>query len=188
MSESSVSLNDTAVLKETVASTLGLETNEVLNLAIEVTLATSRRRLQASYLWTLTFEVAAHSGDSSSEDPSDYALSLQASLISDLAANVESALDIAVTIEGVTTVVETRKPTSLPSAVPSEIPSALPSAAPSFLPSVAPTHKPTPQGHTRAPTKHGGEGGGGSGPPGTSKKRSLYSSAVNPSSICFISL
>ena len=120
-SKASVSASETKALRSTIASTIGLEIEQIQNLVVTVT-AYSRRRLLSSYAWTISFDVVATLESVSASSTEVFVESMKSSFESStFASDVSAAVNTPVTITSVSAVIKTRHPSPSPTSLsPSE--------------------------------------------------------------------
>jgi hypothetical protein len=114
-----VSSTESTTLKNTIATTAGVDTIYITNFAITITPARRRRRLLASYTWLATFDVVVPLSTISANTPTDFEDSMTTALETNLATNVQMNMGLIITVSEVSTVVATRYPSSMPTPQPS---------------------------------------------------------------------
>ena len=120
-SKASVSASETTALRSTIASTIGVESEQIRNLVVTVA-ASSRRRLLASYVWTIDFDVVATLSSITASSSEEFVESMKSSFESStFASDVSVAVNTPVTITSVSAIIKTRNPSASPTSIsPSE--------------------------------------------------------------------
>ena len=117
--QATISSSQSAILKNTIATTVGVASNYIINFAVTTTPARRRRHLLASYTWIATFDVIAPLSTTSASSPTDFKDSMTTSLETNLATNVQINMGLMITVSEVSAVIATRNPSSMPTPQPS---------------------------------------------------------------------
>ena len=128
--KSNITDSETTLLQETVATTIGVDTDNIEDFTVIVTAARRRhRRLLADYTWDVSFEVVTSLSTTLADSATSFAEIVESTLTADLATNVASAGIATVTVETIATVVATRRPSSQPTQKPFPSPTSSPEAS-----------------------------------------------------------
>jgi hypothetical protein len=119
--QGTISTSESNTLKATIAATAGVASYDVKKFSVTIT--SRRRRLLASYTWSIAFDIVTELSSTSSSSSATFVTSVSSALGANLASAVQTSMSLTATVTSVYVAAATRHPSLVPTS-----PSAAPSA------------------------------------------------------------
>lgn len=127
-SQGTISSSEEDTLKGTIASTANVASEAIKNFGVTIT-SSRRRRLLATFTWSVDFEIVTELSSTSSSSPDEYADSVASTLKTNLASAVQASMTLTVAVDLISASAATRNPSYAPTYRPSKAPTIAPSVA-----------------------------------------------------------